>query len=110
MKTGIKVIIAAMLVLVLAEGNVYAGPFVKLGRGITNIVLSPAEIIYQPIKLDQTNNTWVAWIGGVPKGILYFPLRLVVGVYETVTFLIPYPKHYAPVMRPETIIEGFETT
>ncbi len=110
MKKGTKIAVVAALVLMLAGGNVYAGPFVKLGRGLTNIILSPGEIIYQPIKLDQTNNTWVSWFGGVPKGILFFPLRLVVGVYDTVTFLIPYPKEYLPVMEPATLVEGFEAT
>jgi putative exosortase-associated protein (TIGR04073 family) len=93
----------------LVSGNGYAGPFVKLGRGLTNIVTAPAEIIYEPLKLKENNNAWVSWLGGVPKGLVYYPFRAVVGVYETLTFLIPYPKEYAPLIKPETLVEGFES-
>ncbi len=41
------------------------------------------------------------------KGIVYFPIRLLLGAYDLVTFLIPYPKSYGYWVEPETLIEGF---
>ena len=106
-KTFALVVIGFLFV----HGNVYAGPFVKLGRGLTNLITSPGEVVYQPFDLAKTNNVWIAWIGGVPKGLfLYFPLRAAVGIYDTVTFPIPFPKNYDPLVEPETLIEGFGTT
>lgn len=105
---GIKKIFAlAVIGFLLVHGNVYAGAFVKLGRGLTNVITSPVELVYQPFHLAQTNNLMVAWIGGIPKGILFIPIRAAVGLYDTVTFPIPYPKQYGPLMEPETLIEGF---
>lgn len=103
-----KIFAIALIGFLLAGTNAYAGPFVKFGRGLTNIILSPAEIMYQPMKLNLDNNTAIAWIGGVPKGIVYFPIRALAGVYDVVTFLIPYPEDYGYWMEPETLVEGFE--
>ncbi len=108
MKNLRKIFVVAIIGLILVSGNAYAGGFVKLGRGLTNIISSPGEIIYQPIVLQQTNNVWVSWLGGVPKGIIFFPVRLVVGIYDVITCPIPYPKQYAPVVLPETLFEGFK--
>lgn len=84
------------------------GPFVKLGRGLTNIITSPAEIIFQPTVLSQEHNMWIAWFGGFPKGLVFFPVRALAGVYEVATFPIPFPGDYGPVMNPETLVEGFD--
>ncbi len=109
MKYITKIFALALVGFLLAGGTVYAdGPFVKLGRGLTNLILSPAEIIYQPMEMDVRENSSVAWLGGVPKGILMFPVRAVVGVYDIVTFLIPLPKDYEAVMEPKTLVEGFQ--
>ncbi len=106
-----KKIVAVLLIsMILVGGTAYAedsGPFTKLGRGVTNIVMSPVEIIYQPMKMREDHNAMISWLGGVPKGIVYFPVRLLTGVYDLVTFLIPYPKSYGYWVEPETLIEGF---
>ena len=107
MKNIRKVFALAVIGTFLVNGNVHAGAFVKFGRGLTNLVTSPAELVYEPFDLAKTNNIWIAWIGGIPKGLLFFPIRAVVGIYDTVTFPIPFPKGYEPLMEPETLIEGF---
>ena len=89
------------------KGYAAPGPFTKLGRGLTNIVTSPGELIYQPAQLSEDNNLWIAWLGGFPKGLVFIPIRILVGVYDVVTFPIPYPNHYGPILRPETLIEGY---
>ena len=107
-----KKIIAVLLVgLFLIGGTAYAegsGPFTKFGRGITNIIMSPAEIIYQPMKMREDHNAMVSWIGGIPKGIVFFPVRLLLGVYDLITFPLPWPKSYGYWIEPETLVEGFE--
>ncbi len=105
-KAFVVILISAFMI---AQPAYAKGPFTKFGRGVTNLITSPGEIIYQPRKMERDNNGWIAWIGGVPKGLLiFFPLRAVVGVYDIVTFFIPYPKHFEPVVQPETLVEGFQ--
>lgn len=112
-----KKIAAVLLIsMVLIGGTAYAaegaevgsGPFTKFGRGVTNIIMSPVEIVYQPMKMREDHNAMVSWIGGVPKGIVYFPVRLLLGAYDLVTFLLPWPNHYGYWIEPETLIEGFD--
>ena len=107
MKKVRKIFALAVIGFLFVHGNVYAGPFVKFGRGLTNLITSPGEVVYQSFDLAKTNNIWIAWIGGVPKGLLYFPFRAAVGIHDTVTFPIPFPNHYGPLVKPETLIEGF---
>ena len=71
-----KKILAVLLVgMVLVGGTAYAkgGPFTKFGRGLTNVLLSPAEIIYQPLNLAEDNNGVIAFLGGVPDGHVQRP-------------------------------------
>ena len=42
------------------------------------------------------------WTLGLLKGIAMIPARTVVGVYEFVTFPVPAPPFYEPVMNPST--------
>jgi putative exosortase-associated protein (TIGR04073 family) len=91
----------------LSYQNAHAGAFVKLGRGLTNIITSPAEVIYQPSQLSQENNMWVAWFGGISKGLVFIPVRMLAGVYEVITFPIPIPSGHGPLMEPPTVVEGF---
>jgi len=83
--------------------------FRKLGRSVTNIVMSPLEIFYQPmLMVTGETNGMTALIGGIPKGVLvHFPLRLAVGVADLLTFPVPYPPEFAPWVEPETLVEGF---
>ncbi|NQU11000.1 exosortase system-associated protein, TIGR04073 family, partial [bacterium] len=45
---------------------------------------------------------------GVPKGFVRWVGRELVGVWEIVTFPLPLPKGYQPVMQPEWPNEEFE--
>lgn len=104
-----KVLSVLLIGLFLVGGTAHAkGPFTKFGRGVTNIITSPAELVYQPMKMGQDNNALIALIGGIPKGIVFVPVRLLLGVYDLVTFPIPYPKDWGYWVEPETLIEGFD--
>jgi len=79
--------------------NSYAdSPLKKLGRGAANIVTSPFEI---PCRIGEANNEdgpFAAFTYGILNGIFRMGLRIVVGAYEIVTFPIPFPKDYGPVI------------
>jgi putative exosortase-associated protein (TIGR04073 family) len=105
-------LIVSIFVMGLVATPVQAGAAVKLGRGITNVLTSPAEIVYQAKKMELEenggHNAMVAWIAGVPKGLFWFPVRALQGVYSIVTFPLPWPDHYGSWLKPETMIEGME--
>ena len=103
-----KKILAVLLVgMFLAGGTAHAkGPFTKFGRGMTNILLAPLELVAQPVNMAEDNNVVVSILGGVPKGIVFIPVRIALGVYDVATFFVPYPKDFGYWMEPETVLEG----
>ena len=76
----------------------------KLGRGFCNIVTSPLEILNQPVQMAKTERWPIAMAGGFFKGIGMMLVRLGTGVYEIVTFPLPCPNGYEPILKPEFII------
>ena len=69
-------------------------PIHKAGRGIVNLLTGWIELPKQVHLGSQEDNpvTGLGW--GLVKGIGLTVLRGGVGVYEAVTFPIPYPKGY----------------
>ena len=73
-------------------------PFVKFGRGIVNTVSSPLELPNQMYILSDHANenskyrieTAAAAIEGIFMGTVYAFWRLGAGIYEVITFPIPY--------------------
>ncbi len=99
-----------------AEEGIYAqeglyvedNPASKLGRGITNVVLSPGEYFVQTAKLMETHDPLTAYFGGILQGTCKMVERIGGGIYEIVTFPIPIPKKYRPLMDPPTTAEALE--
>jgi putative exosortase-associated protein (TIGR04073 family) len=54
--------------------------------------------------MSQTERAPIALFGGVGKGIAYMVGRIVTGVYETVTFPVPIPPGYRPIIEPDVPI------
>ncbi|MEI7750592.1 MAG: exosortase system-associated protein, TIGR04073 family [Candidatus Omnitrophota bacterium] len=73
----------------------------KAQRGFLNVALSPFEIANELSKEVRNNTAPPSWIAGLGRGSIYAVGRALVGVYEMVTFPIPYPAHYKPVLQPE---------
>jgi len=73
----------------------------KLQRGFLNIVLSPFEISNELSKEFRNNTFPPSWVAGLGRGSFYTVGRALVGVYEIVSFPIPYPASYKPVLQPE---------
>lgn len=80
-----------------------SGPFRKLQRGFVNIALSPLEIssALSNEKYENDDQMLPSWVSGSIRGVAFMGGRALVGVYDMVTFPLPLPKDYAPVIQPE---------
>lgn len=106
-----KITIILFLIVFLAAGTAcYAegNPLTKLSRGITNVVTSPGEFVMQiPPSVERTNNYLMAGLLTIFRGTGFTVVRAATGVFEVVTFPIPFKafKKYGPVYEPATIFE-----
>lgn len=73
----------------------------KLQRGFLNVALSPFEMSHELSKEVRNDTFPPSWMAGLGRGAFYTVGRALVGVYEMVTFPIPYPAKYKPVLQPE---------
>ena len=73
----------------------------KLQRGFLNVALSPFEISHELAKEVRNDTLPPSWFAGLGRGAAYTVGRALVGVYEIVTFPLPYPANYKPVLQPE---------
>jgi len=80
----------------------------KLGRGFANVLFGVVEIPNQYTKAVSEHGGAAGLTYGIPKGFVRWLGRELVGVYEIVTFPIPAPSGYRPVMQPEFPNEDFE--
>ncbi len=80
-----------------------SGPLRKLQRGFVNIALSPMEVSTELAqeKAENADQTPASWSAGLVRGIAFMGGRALAGVYDVVTFPIPFPKEYGPVVQPE---------
>ncbi len=101
----VTVLIVLMIFQGLAASFAYADDmWVKFGRGFANIISCPAEIPVHMAEMGKTERWPIAAFGGGLKGVFYTLARAVAGVYEIVTFPVPVPRNYEPVMKPEFVI------
>lgn len=78
----------------------------KLGRGLHDVVLSPIEVPRLIYKEFELNGPVASIFAGPFEGLGYMVRRLLVGVYEVVTFPIPQD----PILDPEFFTaESFHT-
>jgi putative exosortase-associated protein (TIGR04073 family) len=79
----------------------------KLGRGFSNLLFGIVEVPNQFTKaVDANGGAAVPY--GLGKGIYRWFEREFVGVYEIITFPIPAPRGYEPIMKPEWPNEDYE--
>ena len=72
--------------------------FEKLGRGVANTLFGWAEI---PLNIHQRytpTDAGGSFLTGAAHGVFKGLVRTGVGVYEAVTFFLPYPEEYAPIL------------
>jgi len=87
-------------------GFAYAGdPIQKLARGITNVATGWVEIPKEIGRSVEKSGDFAGLVVGPLKGIAKAIGRTVAGAYEVVTFLIPLPRRYEPVIEPAYVFE-----
>lgn len=75
----------------------------KLVRGLANVFLGFIEIPRNVHNTTEEESLLAGWTVGLGKGVGYTVLRMVVGLYEVVTFPFPVPKDYVPVFEPDYV-------
>ena len=101
----ISLLLVVLMVVSFISADAYAGnPIQKIGRGIANVATGWIEIPKEMVNVTEQENDmkglFVAPFTGLWKGVV----RTVVGVYEIVTFPLPIPAEYAPVVEPEYVL------
>lgn len=99
---------ASILILLALPGTVSAvgiekegSPARKLQRGFLNIAFAPVEISNELDKVKKRDEALPSWVEGIGRGAWFAAGRALVGAYEMVTFAIPFPSGYEPVIKPE---------
>ncbi len=72
----------------------------KLTRGLANTFQGILEVPRNISNTTQTQGLLTGVTVGLGKGLGYGVLRTLVGLYEVVTFPIPVPAGYAPIIHP----------
>jgi len=100
-------IVILVLVMFFCSINAYADtPIKKLGRGFCNIFTSPLELFKGIQDANNEGGFLAAFTWGILKGLFDTGVRAGVGVYEVVTFPIPFPKNFEPILSdPEFFAE-----
>lgn len=83
---------------------VWAGdPLTKLGRGFTNILFAVCEYGTNIQKSADEKGAASGVFEGFFRGTYYAAGRILTGLYDVVTFLIPAPEDYGPLMKPDYV-------
>jgi putative exosortase-associated protein (TIGR04073 family) len=78
----------------------------KLGRGLANLFTGVVEIPKNISREWRRTDPATGIIVGGVKGIGWAATRTAVGAFETVTFPVPAPPNYEPLMMPEYPLPG----
>ena len=70
-------------------------PIHKMGRGVANVLTGWLEVFKQVSLGKQENNPVTGIAMGAVRGAGLTVLRTGVGLYEALSFPLPYPKGYA---------------
>ena len=79
----------------------------KLGRGLSNFLLGWLEVPLNTRRYYTRKDTVGSSLAGAAVGAFKGAVRTGVGLYETVTFFLPYPEHFRPVLP---TLEYFQKT
>jgi len=78
----------------------------KLGRGLANVLTSPIEVVQGMSDVNAENGMVAGATIGTLQGTVNLVKRACVGVFEIVTFPIPIPENYGPILtEPEFFLD-----
>lgn len=80
----------------------------KLQRGFLNIALSPMDVFAELKKSKKEENIIPGWVGGLGRGSVFAVGRVLTGAFEMVTFFVPVPSNYEPIVQPEFAWQHFD--
>ena len=102
-----KIVVLISLIAILFASSAYADtPLKKLGRGMANIITCPIEIPYRIGRANEESGPFAAFTWGVLDGFFRTAARMLVGGYEVITFPLPFPSDYRPIIDdPEFFLE-----
>jgi len=102
-----KIIAVVAIISILFTGSAYADTMLKkLGRGMANVITCPLEVPYRMSETNEESGPFAAFTWGILDGFFRTGMRLVVGGYEILTFPIPFPWDYKPIIDdPEFFLE-----
>ena len=86
-----------------AAARYFGGAGRKLGRGVANVVTAPLELAREPFLVKERDGMIASLSIGVVRGIGMTVVRAAAGVIEAVTFPIPIPKNFEPLLKPEFV-------
>ena len=82
----------------------------KFQRGFINLGLSPIEIRHE-LHLEKRKDAYLpSWVPGLFRGSAFMVGRALSGAYDLVTFPIPLPSGYEPLVYPELVTDHLEDT
>jgi putative exosortase-associated protein (TIGR04073 family) len=88
------------------QPNHHAGR--KLARGLSNVLFGVVEVPNQVMQTNYRHGGAAAATLGVGKGFGRWLMRMGVGVFEIVTFPVPVPDGYRPLMKPEFPVDDYD--
>ena len=78
--------------------------FTKLGRGVVNVFTGWIEIPKTIAKEWARTEPFTGTVMGFAKGIPFAFARTFAGFYEVISFPLPVPRNYEPIMQPEYVL------
>lgn len=99
MRRVIKTCLIVLIILNVPISAFAGNPITKFGRGLCNIVTFHFEIMEQSSRIKASHGSLAGMTYGLGKGIGMALVRALVGIYEVVTFPIPYPEGYEPILK-----------
>ncbi len=91
------------------EVDTGVGVVTKLFRGIVNAATGWFEIPKQISLTWQESGAGPGMTWGLAKGVGWAVARSVVGAYEIITFPMPIPEGYQPILQPEYVLSDLNT-
>ena len=79
----------------------------KFKRGAVNTTCGVLEVPGCVTDMTKKKGALMGYTVGFFKGVGMIPVRTLIGVYELLTFYVPAPKNYQPVINPETPFHYF---
>lgn len=108
MRKFILILVPVVAIFSLAIKPCSADPLRKLGRGLLNVITGIVEIPKKVILTSKKEGIKIGLTRGLLDGAKAGLVRTASGIYEALTFPIPAPVDYAPMVEPEFVFEEWE--